>query len=45
MLVIEMSYLKMFMGLKGDAAILAMICVVLILSIIILTIIKKVKDK
>ena len=35
----------MFVGLKGEAAFLALICIAIIVAIVILTIVKKMKDQ
>lgn len=40
-----MNFLKIFMGLKGEVAFLAMVCLVIVVAIVILTIVKKLKDK
>lgn len=40
-----MKLFKMFVGLKGEAAFLALICVAIIVAIAILTVVKKLKDK
>ena len=40
-----MKLFKMFAGLKGETAFLALICVSIIVVIVILTIVKKLKDK
>lgn len=40
-----MNFIKIFMGLNGELAFLAMVCLVIILAIIVLTIAKKMKDK
>ena len=40
-----MNLFKMFVGLKGETAFLALICVIIIVVIAILTIVKKLKDK
>lgn len=40
-----MNFFKMFVGLKGEAAFLALICLIIVVAIIILTIVKKLKDK
>lgn len=40
-----MNFLKMFVGLNGELAFLALICIIIIVAIVILTIVKKMKDK
>jgi hypothetical protein len=40
-----MDFLKIFTGLKGETAFIALLCVVIIIVIGILTVIKKLKDK
>lgn len=40
-----MNYFKLLVGLRGEVAALAFICLALVLIIVILTIVKKLKDK